>query len=208
VNLKAMFAIVLLVAVSLFYFMIKSNKESSERIKQAGITHQQKLEQEKYDAIQYEKDAAARQIARENERNLKAEEIRLNAARQDKKFKDVQSERAFEIQMKKDKLARFMKITNNWAHASIIADSADQLALGNHVADLKEIRDELQEEEFYDCLIPAKLDLSEAMDLAIFNYVYFMQNSAAASVKQKEEMKYYNKMASALKKYNRCKHAF
>ena len=46
-NLRYISAGVLVVIIALFYFMHQSNEASAERLKQAEIAHQQKLEQEK-----------------------------------------------------------------------------------------------------------------------------------------------------------------
>ena len=46
-NLKYISVGVLAVIIALFYFMHQSNEASAERLKQAEIAHQQKLEQEK-----------------------------------------------------------------------------------------------------------------------------------------------------------------
>ena len=55
-----MFTIVLLITFALFCYMIMDNKASRERVRQAGIAHQQKLEQEKIDEAKRLEDAAQR----------------------------------------------------------------------------------------------------------------------------------------------------
>lgn len=198
----------LVIVLGAFYFMDKSNKADAERLKQAEIAHQQKLEQQKLEAIQYEKDAELRRLQAEKAKALKAEQDKLNSQKQTQAFEQQQQAKLKEIQLKKDMLQKYMDISNNWSRADLIAGSTARVALGNQVTELRKIRENLQKEEFYDCLEPAKKDLLEAMDSAIFNYVYFMQNDVALWKKQKEEkINYYNKLASSLEIYTACKQA-
>jgi len=72
-------------ASSMFYFMYQSNKASAERLQQAEIAHQQKLEQEKIDAANAAKSAAEKKAQAEldriklNEANQKAEQDKERA---------------------------------------------------------------------------------------------------------------------------------
>lgn len=199
---------ILVVIVGAFYFMSESNKADAERLKQAEIAHQQKLEQQKLEAMQYEKDAELRRLQAEKAKALKAEQDKLNSQKQAQTFEQQQQAKLKEIQLKKDMLQKYMDISNNWSRADLIAGSTARVALGNQVTELRKIRENLQKEKFYDCLEPAKKDLLEAMDSAIFNYVYFMQNDIALWKKQKEEkINYYNKLASSLEIYTACKQA-
>ncbi|TCB20426.1 hypothetical protein [Acinetobacter sp. ANC 5045] len=191
-----------------FYFMSQSNKEDAERLKQAEIAHQQKLEQQKVDAMLYEKEAELRRLQAEKAKALKAEQDKLNSQNQAQAFEQQQQAKLKETQLKKDMLQKYMDISNNWSRADLIAGSTARVALGNQVTELRKIRESLQKEKFYDCLDPAKKDLLEAMDSAIFNYVYFMQNDISLWKKQAEEkINYYNKLASSLEIYTACKQA-
>ncbi|MFV5403926.1 MULTISPECIES: hypothetical protein [unclassified Acinetobacter] len=75
----------LVLASGMFYFMHQSNKASAERLKQAEIAHQQKLEQEKIDAANAAKSAAEKKAQAEldriklNEANQKAEQDKERA---------------------------------------------------------------------------------------------------------------------------------
>ncbi|WP_180062095.1 hypothetical protein [Acinetobacter sp. YH12120] len=191
-----------------FYFMSESNKADAERLKQAEIAHQQKLEQQKEDAMLYEKEAELRRLQAEKAKALKAEQDKLNSQNQAQAFEQQQQAKLKETQLKKDMLQKYMDISNNWSRADLIAGSTARVALGNQVTELRKIRESLQKEKFYDCLDPAKKDLLEAMDSAIFNYVYFMQNDISLWKKQAEEkINYYNKLASSLEIYTACKQA-
>lgn len=48
-NLKVLIVAAVLIVGGLFYFINQSNKADVERLKQADVAHQQKLEQEKVD---------------------------------------------------------------------------------------------------------------------------------------------------------------
>ena len=58
----------LVLASGMFYFMHQSNKASAERLKQAEIAHQQKLEREKIDAANAAKSAAEQKAQAELDR--------------------------------------------------------------------------------------------------------------------------------------------
>jgi len=206
--MKYLFIGLLILVSGMLYFMHQSNKASAERLKQAEIANLERLEQNKIDAMNTEKAAEARRKEAEKAKLLKAEEIKLLSEKRDNEFKQQQEAKQREIQHKKDMLEDFMKITNNWTRADLIAGSTARISLGNQVTELRKIREGLVEKEFYACLDPAKKDLLEAMDSAIFNYVYFMQNEIRLWEKQaKEKINYYNKLASSLETYNTCKQA-
>lgn len=84
-NLKYLSIGALAVIVALFYFINESNKEDRERLKQAEIANQQRLEQNKLNAIQMKKDAAElkaqNELARikENQATQKAEQDKQKA---------------------------------------------------------------------------------------------------------------------------------
>lgn len=83
--MKYLFIGLLILASGMLYFMHQSNKASAERLKQAEIAHQQKLEQEKTDAANAAKSAAEKKAQAEldriklNEANQKAEQDKERA---------------------------------------------------------------------------------------------------------------------------------
>lgn len=85
VNIKYISIGALVIILALFYFVNEKNKASAERIKQAEIERVQRLEQNKIDSIQREKDAAElrarNELSRikENETNQKAEQDKQKA---------------------------------------------------------------------------------------------------------------------------------
>jgi len=79
---------VIIVAVALFYFMSQSNKADAERLKQAEIAHQQKLEQEEIEVIQAQKDAA--ELKAQNELARIKENQTTQQAEQDKQKAQIE----------------------------------------------------------------------------------------------------------------------
>lgn len=83
--MKYLLAGVLVLIVAFSVFAYKKNQADKERIKQAGIAHQQKLEQEKIDAANAAKSAAEKKAQAEldriklNEANQKAEQDKERA---------------------------------------------------------------------------------------------------------------------------------
>jgi len=83
--MKYLFVGLLILASGMLYFMHQSNKASAERLKQAEILHQQKLEQEKIDAENATKSTAEKKAQaeltriKENEAAQKAEQDKQQA---------------------------------------------------------------------------------------------------------------------------------
>lgn len=84
-NLKYILVAVILLVGGLFYFMYQSNQADVERLKQAEIAHQKKIEQEKIEAINASKTAAEKKAQAEldrikfNEATQKAEQDKERA---------------------------------------------------------------------------------------------------------------------------------
>ncbi|MCW8041132.1 hypothetical protein [Acinetobacter entericus] len=92
-NLKVMSAVVLLITIGICYFINQSNKASAERLKQAEISNQKRLEQNKLDAINAEKTAEAERIKSEKAKALKAEQDRLISEKNAKEFEQSKQAR-------------------------------------------------------------------------------------------------------------------
>lgn len=86
VNLKYISIGALIIIGVLFYFMNESNKASAERLKQAEIANQQRLEQNKLNEEQVKKSLEAQRIQIEKAGMLKAEQDKLNSQKQVKEF--------------------------------------------------------------------------------------------------------------------------
>lgn len=79
--------------VALFYFMSQSNKADAERLKQAEIAHQQKLEQDKANEANLEQASLARQAEAENAKVLKADAERLKGESDAKKIEQAKQDK-------------------------------------------------------------------------------------------------------------------
>lgn len=95
-NLKYISIGVLVLMGALFYFINQSNKASAERLRQVEIANQQRLEQNKIDAINTERVAKAERIKIEKTKELKAEQDKLNTQRQAEEFKADQQAKTLE----------------------------------------------------------------------------------------------------------------
>lgn len=95
-NLKYISIGVLVLMGALFYFIHQSNKMSAERLKQAEIANQQRLEQNKIDEVKVEKDLELQRAQIEKARGLKAEQDKLNTQRQAEEFKANQQAKILE----------------------------------------------------------------------------------------------------------------
>lgn len=73
--------------VALFYFMSQSNKADAERLKQAEIAHQQKLEQDKANEANLEQASLARRVEAEKAKALKVEQAQLGS---EKKVRELE----------------------------------------------------------------------------------------------------------------------
>lgn len=89
-NLKYISVGVLAVIIALFYFMHQSNEASAERLKQAEIANQQRLEQNKIDEAESKKNLELQRIQTERAKELKAEQDKLNSQKQAKEFEEAQ----------------------------------------------------------------------------------------------------------------------
>ena len=69
--------------VALFYFMSQSNKADAERLKQAEIAHQQKLEQDKANEANLEQASLARQVEAERRCSILSNSMRHYRMQQD-----------------------------------------------------------------------------------------------------------------------------
>lgn len=79
--------------VALFYFMSQSNKADAERLKQAEIAHQQKLEQDKTNEANLEQASLARQAEAEKAKVLKADAERLKSESDAKKMEQAKQDK-------------------------------------------------------------------------------------------------------------------
>ena len=80
--------------VALFYFMSQSNKADAERLKQAEIAHQQKLEQDKANEANLEQASLARQVEAEKAKALKVEQAQLGSEKKARELEQAAKQNA------------------------------------------------------------------------------------------------------------------
>ncbi len=169
--------------------------EDHERLKQAEITHQQKLEQEKLVAAQ-----------REKSRNI---EIRLKQEKLAQDKLKAQQDQAKKIESEQQEYSAFTSLLSKWINQDNIAGSTARIAVSTPVTELRRIQDELKSLNISGCLGGAKAKLLDAMGDEISMYLYFMQNSINSDVKISElKISYYNKLAEAIESSTACKNQY
>lgn len=80
--------------VALFYFMSQSNKADAERLKQAEIAHQQKLEQDKANEANLEQASLARRVEAEKAKALKVEQAQLGSEKKARELEQAAKQNA------------------------------------------------------------------------------------------------------------------
>ena len=106
--------------VALFFFFSQSNKADAERLKQAEIAHQQKLESEKVAGLNKEYGGSP----------IKEETIN--------KVVDAKMEKTVEVTPKQAQ--ELNKIILEWADAATVAGATGRIALSQPVAKMQEIK--------------------------------------------------------------------
>ena len=190
----------------LFYFMNESNKASAERLKQAEIANQQRLQQNKADEEQAKKNLEAQRIQSEETRALKVEEAKKE---QLGKIRDSEKQKLEKLDLEARELKKYKEISDKWMAQDSIASSTGRIALSTPVTELRRIRDELNITPITGCLSEAKEKLLSAMDDEIYMFVYFMQNDIQTSKKTTElKISYFNKLTEEITIYTQCKNKY
>ncbi len=106
-NLKVLIVAAVLIVGGLFYFVNQSNKADMERLKQAEVAHQQKLEQEKVDEAKALQLSAQRQAELEKTKALKAEQERLNGEKRAKEYERERQEKIAQEKITKQQESKY-----------------------------------------------------------------------------------------------------
>lgn len=205
-NLKYISVGVLAVIIALFYFMHQSNEASAERLKQAEIANQQRLEQNKIDEIRAEKNLELGRIQTEKTKALEVEQAK-NAQLQ--QIEASQKQQVEQKELETTEFKKYQEISDKWMAQDSIASSTARIALSTPVTELRKIRDELKSTPITGCLSQARDELLLAMDANIYTFVYFMQNDIRSTKKTNElKISYLNHLSEALKTYTPCKNKY
>lgn len=197
---------VIAAVIALFYFMNESNKESKERLKQAEIAQQQRLEQNKIDEAQAKNSLEAQRTQFEKTKALKTEQEKNE---QFQRVQDSEKQEAAKRELEITEFKKYQQISDKWMAQDSIASSTARVALSTPVTELRKIRDELKSTSITGCLSQAKEKLLLAMDDSIYAFVYFMQNDIKTLKKTNElKISYLNNLSGSLEIYTPCKNKY
>lgn len=154
-NIKVLIVAVVLIVGGLFYFINESNKADAERLKQAEVAHQQKLEQEK----------AAELNEQYGGSPIKEETINKVVDAKMEKTVEVTPQQAQELN----------KIILEWMDAATVAGATSRIALSQPVAKLQEIKRNITTMKFQGCVESTRLLYADAMATNIEAYLEFMK---------------------------------
>lgn len=163
----------LVLASSMFYFMHQSNKASAERLKQAEIAHQQKLDAEK-----------AELIKEQQAKSKKAETDVLIKELQEKYSMDyLDAKQIIESEKMSQKDKEFyVDLAGRWVDALNVAEATSRISLSQPVKDLQEIRRKLSEKQTTTyCEGRMKKELLKSYDFAIDGFLNFMHKNEILS---------------------------
>lgn len=154
-NLKVLIVAAVLIVGGLFYFINQSNKADVERLKQAEVAHQQKLEKEK----------AAELNEQYGGSPIKEETIN--------KIVDAKMEKTVEVTPQQAQ--ELNKIILEWADAATVAGATSRIALSQPVAKMQEIKRGISSKKYQGCVESTRLLYMDAMSTNINAYLEFMK---------------------------------
>lgn len=172
-NLKVLIVAAVLIVGGLFYFINESNKADAERLKQAEVAHQKKLEQGKLE-----------EKAREQKKIQKVEidgQIKILQSKYSMDYLDARKIIESKKMSGKSKIY-YAEMAEKWVDALNVAGATSRVSLSNPVKDLQEIRRELREKktETY-CESRMKDELLKSYDFAIDGFLNFMKQNEIIS---------------------------
>ncbi|WP_303362624.1 hypothetical protein [Acinetobacter sp.] len=156
-----------------FYVMSQSNKADAERLKQAEIAHQQKLDAEK-----------AELIKEQQAKSKKAETDVLIKELQEKYSMDyLDAKQIIESEKMSQKDKEFyVDLAGRWVDALNVAGATSRISLSQPVKDLQEIRRKLSEKQTTTyCEGRMKKELLKSYDFAIDGFLNFMHKNEILS---------------------------
>ena len=184
-----LFAIVLIIG----YFINQSNKADAERLRQAEVAHQQKIQKAKDEINSM---AKAQQEKAELDNKIKELQSKLTMDYSEAK-RIVESEKLTLADKK-----YYADITSKWSDAIRVAASTGRISLAQPVKDLQTIRRELDGKQAKgDCEKALKQNLFKAYDYNIDGFINFMQSNEAMSNIYSDLSSDYLKKASILMDY-------
>lgn len=183
----------LVVILALFYSANEKNKASAERIKQAEIAHQQKMQKAKDDA-----NATVKAQQEKVEIDSKIKELQSKLTMDYSEAKQIVESEKLTLADKK----YYADISSKWSDAVRVAASTGRISLAQPVKDLQTIRRELDSKQAKgDCEKALKQNLFKAYDYNIDGFINFMQSNESMSNVYSDLSLDYIKKASILMDY-------
>lgn len=180
---------------ALFYFINQSNKASTERLRQAEIAHQQKLQNE-------------RQAVADSQKKHEIE-LRLKDVEKKKTEQAFELEKSQKIAVEQQEYKLFMSLLAKWMSQDNIAGSTARITASTPVTELRKIHDELRSTNITGCLRGAKIKLLDAMNDNLTMYLYFMQNDTKGNLEIPNlKINYLNKLSDSIELSTNCKNQF
>ena len=176
-----------------FYVMHQSNKADAERLKQAEIAHQQKVDAEKAEII---KEQQAKLKKAETDLLIKGLQEKYSMDYLDAK-QIVESEK-----MSQKDREFYADLAARWVDALNVAGATSRIALSQPVKDLQEIRRKLSEKQTMTyCEGRLKKELLKSYDFAIDGFLNFMHKNEILSSGFMSLSKSYQQNANTLIDY-------
>lgn len=173
-NIKALIAFVVLIAIGIFGYSYYSSKKHEEQLAvmkaesakvQAETARLGAQEEEaKKEAILSQMPESAKQVLIEREKEQNSN-ITANGANLDVEIKSANAEQAIELK----------KIYSKWKDGSELASRSARISLSAPVKNLQDVKREAQSLKVTDCLAPFQANLVGGMDETIKGYYDFMQ---------------------------------
>lgn len=184
---------ILVVIIGAFYFMSESNKADAERLKQAEIAYQQKVDAEQAEIV---KEQQAKLKKAETDILIKGLQEKYSMDYLDAK-KIVESEK-----MSQKDRAFYADLASRWVDALNVAGATSRVALSQPVKDLQEIRRKLSEKQTMTyCEDRLKKELLKSYDFAIDGFLNFMHKNEVLSSGFMSLSKSYQQNANTLIDY-------
>ncbi|MDQ9021696.1 hypothetical protein RFI02_11310 [Acinetobacter sichuanensis] len=164
------------------YFLNKSNKEDAERLKQAEVAYQEKLNTEKH----------------ESDIGVKIKEIQSKI-----EMDEAIARKIIESEKIPDEGKRFYAdISSRWADSIKVATSTPRTSLAQPVAELQKIKRELEERKpLNPCDEIMKHNVYMSFDYAIDGFLDFMKNNEYGANTKSDLSNEYAKKSSILIDY-------
>ncbi len=172
-NTKYLVGGVLVVIISVFYFIHQSNKASAEKRQQEMVAYQQKLAETQ--ALQ---DKKALDKIRKGETDKEIQELQSKYMMDYLEAKKVVESPEMSVAGRKF----YADLAGRWGDAFKVAGSTSRVALSQPVKDMQQIKRELEARKTETvCEVKLKGELLKSYDFAIDGFLNFMQQNEVIS---------------------------